>query len=288
MISWPNLTQTMQSAASVGRTARLLAVAGAVSLAAGLFLIVDATMTLGKATAVEARIRAAAEQTPRAQLGISHDDIVRMFNEIYYNSGISDSVTWLDVLALQNPPDMWAIQEVITEVQPDYFVESGTFHGGSALFFAMVMDALGGPGKVLTIDVDPHAEEAERYAVFRKRVEVFAGSSTDDAIVDKIRERTKGKRVIVMLDSDHHRDNVLRELEVYGPMVSPGSYLIVQDTNLNGHPVKPRFGPGPWDAVQQYLPAHPEFTVDRAREKFMVTFTPSGFLRKRSEKDGGT
>ena len=85
---------------------------------------------------------------------------------------------------------------------------------------------------------------------------------------------------MVILDSDHTRDHVLRELELYAPLVTPGSYLVVEDTNINGHPVAPEFGPGPMEAVEAFLETTDEFEVDRAREKLMLTFNPSGYLRR--------
>ena len=83
-----------------------------------------------------------------------------------------------------------------------------------------------------------------------------------------------------ILDSDHTEAHVSRELELLAPYVTPGSYLIVEDTNINGHPTYPTFGPGPYEAVSTFLRAHPEFVVDTAREKFLMTFNPGGFLRR--------
>ena len=85
---------------------------------------------------------------------------------------------------------------------------------------------------------------------------------------------------MVLLDSDHTRDHVLKELEAYSPMVTHGSYLIVEDTNLNGHPVEPEHGPGPMEALEAFLPAHPQFAHDTAMDKFLLTFNPRGFLKR--------
>ena len=97
-----------------------------------------------------------------------------------------------------------------------------------------------------------------------------------------VRERAAGKSVMVILDSDHTRDHVLAELRAYAPIVTPGQYLVVEDSNINGHPVFPGFGPGPMEALQAFLAETGEFEVDRSREKFLVTFNPGGYLRKRS------
>ena len=86
---------------------------------------------------------------------------------------------------------------------------------------------------------------------------------------------------MVVLDSNHSRDHVLRELEVYGPLVTPGCYLVVEDTNVNGHPVLPDHGPGPMEAVEEFLATTDDFEVDRGRENRLLSFNPSGYLRRR-------
>ena len=85
---------------------------------------------------------------------------------------------------------------------------------------------------------------------------------------------------MVILDSDHSCEHVLSELRLYAPLVSPGSSLVVEDTNINGHPVDPRFGAGPHEALELFLPEHPEFSRDAGCEKFYLTFNPGGFLRR--------
>jgi cephalosporin hydroxylase len=85
---------------------------------------------------------------------------------------------------------------------------------------------------------------------------------------------------MVILDSDHSREHVLAELETWHSRVSVGSYLVVEDTNINGHPVTEHLGPGPWEAVAEWLPAHPGFRSDAGREKFFLTFNPRGYLKR--------
>jgi cephalosporin hydroxylase len=85
---------------------------------------------------------------------------------------------------------------------------------------------------------------------------------------------------MVVLDSDHHKDHVLEELRLYSPLVSVGQYLIVEDTHFNGHPILKNFGPGPWEAVEEFLRERPDFAVDSSREKYGMTFNPHGYLRR--------
>jgi len=86
---------------------------------------------------------------------------------------------------------------------------------------------------------------------------------------------------MVILDSDHSKGHVLSELKIYSKFVTKGSYIIVEDTNINNHPVFPDFGPGPMEAVEEFLKENKDFSVDRSREKFYLTFNPKGFLQKR-------
>ena len=87
----------------------------------------------------------------------------------------------------------------------------------------------------------------------------------------------QGKKVLVILDSDHSKKHVLEEINIYGPMVTVGSYMIVQDTNINGHPVYPEFGPGPWEALDEFLSSNRQFQSDKNCERLMFTMHPRGY-----------
>jgi len=113
------------------------------------------------------------------------------------------------------------------------------------------------------------------------RISYVLGSSTEPHVVATVRRRaSRASSVLVILDSDHRAEHVLQELRHYAPLVTPGSYVIVEDTNVNGHPIEPGYGPGPKEAIDLFLREDPSFTVDHGREKFYLSFNPSGFLRK--------
>jgi cephalosporin hydroxylase len=152
--------------------------------------------------------------------------------------------------------------------------------GGTTLFYATVLEKVNQNGKVITIDVDPRVEEASKLKIFKERVEVIKGSSVSPEVIDKIDKRVKNKKIIVMLDSLHTKEHVLKELNLYSNFVSLNSYIIVQDTNLNGHPVASDFGPGPMEAVEEFLKTNKHFKIDHSREKFLLTFYPSGYLKR--------
>lgn len=204
--------------------------------------------------------------------------IADQFHELYYESWVWRNTYWLGVETLKCPLDLWVYQEILFELRPRSIVECGTAAGGSALFLACMCDLLGG-GEVVTVDV---AERPDRPA--HDRITYLHGSSVAEDVVGRVKEAVRGDGpVLVILDSDHGREHVLRELRVYGEIVTPGSYLIVEDTNVNGHPVSELHGPGPMEAVEQFLSETDQFAPDREREKFFLTFNPKGFLKKREK-----
>jgi cephalosporin hydroxylase len=205
----------------------------------------------------------------------SSKKIVDDFHELYHESQGStwNNTFWRGVRTQKLPLDAWIFQEIIHETQPDVIVEAGTFMGGSAYFMASLMDLIG-KGRVITIDIEDHPGKPRHH-----RITYLIGSSTSEEMVARVRSLIgKDETVMVVLDSDHRAEHVLNELRIYGPMVTVGNYLIAEDTNVNGHPVKPDFGPGPWEAVQTFLKENQAFTVDSRREKLLLTFNPGGYL----------
>jgi cephalosporin hydroxylase len=216
----------------------------------------------------------------KSEKGLDEAELIRRFNHLHYDSNEWRHNSWLGVPSQQNPCDMWMMQEIISEVKPDVIVETGTMKGGSSLYFAMLLEQLNENGKVITVDINPQVEEALKHEIFRKRVEVIAGDSVSPETISRIAEQVKGRRCIVMLDSLHTKEHVLKELRLYSPFVSTNSYLIVQDTNINGHPAVPEYGPGPMEAVVEFMKDNKDFEIDRSRERQLLTYFPMGFLRR--------
>ena len=218
---------------------------------------------------------------PAATAEISNQELVDRFHRYYYQSSERtwSNMRWLGVPTLKMPLDMWIYQEILYEVKPDVLIECGTYNGGSALYFASMMDLIK-KGRVITIDIEPKPNLPKH-----PRINYLLGSSISPEIVAKVRSLIKpGETVMVSLDSNHSKAHVLAELKTYADLVSVRSYLVVEDTNINGHPVYPEFGPGPMEALNEFLPDHKNFTIDKEREKFFVSFNPSGYLKKVSAK----
>jgi cephalosporin hydroxylase len=184
--------------------------------------------------------------------------------------------TWFGQRIWQNPLDLWTIQETITEIRPALLIESGTNRGGSALFYAALFDLMD-HGEVLTLDIQ------KLHNLTHKRVQFLVGSSVDEAMMAQVRGRaaaTEGP-IMVILDSDHRESHVFREMELYGPLVTAGSFMLVQDGVIDLLPFGRGDRPGPLPAIRRFLGGHAEFEVDRERcERFLITHHPMGWLRR--------
>lgn len=198
----------------------------------------------------------------------------------FYDTGVWKTMHYRGVRILKVPSDLWNYQEIFVEHGVEWVVETGTRHGGSALFFADLLLLNGTPGRVISIDVDRAANAVTQHP----RIDFVLGDSGSDELAEELRRRLPDGRgpVFMILDSDHSKAHVLRELRALVPLLRKGDYLVVEDTCINGHPVRPGFGPGPYEALEEFLSQHPgAFTHDTAREKkFGFTAAPIGYLVK--------
>jgi cephalosporin hydroxylase len=203
--------------------------------------------------------------------------VARMYHhDLIAKTGNFASTTWLGTPIWQNVLDLWTIQETMAEVRPALLIETGTNRGGSALFYANVMDLLG-HGRVLTIDIE------RLHALDHPRIEFVQGDSVSDAVVARARAAAEDADgpVMVILDGDHSRDHVARELELYAPLVTRGSLLLSQDGIIDESPFFRDTRPGPLPANREFLRRHPEFEHDRElNERFLLTHHPLGWLRR--------
>lgn len=201
--------------------------------------------------------------------------IVDKFHELYYyrKAQTWNDTSWLGVPTQKCPLDLWIYQEILGDVRPRWIIETGTAAGGSALFLASICDLIG-HGSVISIDIRPASPLPAH-----PRIRFITGNSVAPQTVELVRQTIgPDAPVLVILDSDHHCDHVREELRLYSPFVTPDSYLIVEDTNLNGHPVAPEFGPGPREASLEFLRQAPLFAPDRRREKFLISANIGGYL----------
>jgi len=204
----------------------------------------------------------------------------RPAEEVFYQRLIDRTenfanLTWMGRRIWQSPLDLWTIQETLAAVRPALLIETGTNKGGSAEYYAYLFDRLG-YGQIVTMDV------AVLHKLSHPRVRFLLGSSTDPSLVNVVRDEAAkvDGPVMVILDSDHSKAHVLAEMEAYGPMVTVGSYLHVQD-GITDHGFFGDAAPSSLRAIETFVPRHPEFVIDHEKcERFIVTHHPSGWLKR--------
>jgi cephalosporin hydroxylase len=201
----------------------------------------------------------------------------------YYYSTVWTTTCWAGVKVEKPVCDLWNYQEIIFDLKPNLIVEFGTLFGGSALFLSSVLRQLGRRYRVLSVDINhdsvsPKAREDPN-------IDLMLSSSTSPDVARRINELCVDYPgpTFAILDSDHHKNHVFAEMLLLRPILKTGDYLVVEDGNINGHPVLPAWGEGPYEALQEYFTKYPDdYKRDRAREhKFDFTFAPAGFLIRR-------
>jgi len=202
---------------------------------------------------------------------------IRAFNALYYQMHVQTwcNTKWMGVPLCKAPTDLWIYQELIVAIKPDLIIETGTLAGGSALYLRDMMRADNNYGHVISIDIDM-SNVQERAKV--DGIKFYNASSVDYDTLAFIRAHIAAyncKKVMVILDSNHEKEHVLQELNMYAQFVSIGSALIVEDTNNH---------PGPLAAVEEWFIDHEEremlFRKDYMCEKFMLTFNRDGYYER--------
>ena len=210
---------------------------------------------------------------------VEYADVIADFHRAWFASRQTVAMTFYEgIPVLKNPLDLWIVQEIIWDLKPTLIIETGTAFGGSALYYARQLDRLG-VGHVVSIDIDPAATLPKH-----DRITYVTGNSVAPEMIDAVAQCCyTHPRVMVVLDSDHSKEHVLRELDEYSPFVSDDQFLIVEDTNINGRPVQIDWkgGPGPGPAVDEWLPKHDDFERAVLAERYMLTCHPGGWLRRR-------
>ncbi|MFL5763454.1 MAG: cephalosporin hydroxylase family protein [Bacteroidia bacterium] len=196
--------------------------------------------------------------------------------------------SWMGRPIIQYPEDIMALQEIIMETKPDVIIETGIAHGGSIIFSSSMLELLGGDRIVIGIDIDirEHNRKEIEMHPMAKRVTMLEGSSIDETLVEKVKQLCKPyKKIMVCLDSNHTHEHVLRELQLYSPLVSKDCYLVVLDTFVQDMPEK-FFENRPWDvgnnpktAVWEFLETNKDFSIDESlNNKLLISVAPDGYL----------
>lgn len=211
-------------------------------------------------------------------------EVVNRFSRLYYDDPHTwPDTRWMGVLLQKYPTDLIIYAEIIHQTKPDLIIETGTAMGGSALFLAHMCDIV---GNGLVVSIDNH--KASDYGYIKpehSRIKYIEETDSTDGeklglLIAQLARFLSLSSCMVILDSDHTKTHVLKELEFYHPFVTSGCYLIVEDTNLNSVEAQPDYGAGPREALNEWMPRHPEFQVDQWCNRFILTAHPGGYLKR--------
>ena len=224
----------------------------------------------------------------------SFDILARLWTEIGWVRKYSYAFSWMGRPIIQLPDDMVRTQEAIWQIKPDVIVETGVAHGGSLVFYASVLSAMGA-GRVIGVDIEirPHNAAAIVAHPLYDRITLIEGSSTSTDTLSRVRSLIQpSEKVMVILDSNHSKDHVARELAAYGDLVTPGSYMLVEDGIMQHVAGMPRTGAdwswnNPQSAITDFLATRSDFVTmkpprpfDESQEVPDCTHHPNGWLRR--------
>lgn len=225
------------------------------------------------------------------------ETISRLWLKVGWNEKYPYTFSWFGRPVIQLPEDMIRIQEVIYRIQPDVIIETGVAHGGSIIFYASICKAIG-KGRVIGVDIEirPHNRQAiESHELF-PLITLIEGSSIDESVVEEVKKLINpGEKVLVILDSKHTKQHVLDELDAYGQLVTPGSYIVATDGSMRDLHDVPRGNPewltdNPAQAATEFAELHQEFVLEQLQWPFNeseltqdITHWPNAWLRKASD-----
>lgn len=199
----------------------------------------------------------------------------------YIEKPFLKEIRWMGVNALKQVSDLWVYQEILYETKPDIVVEIGSHKGGTTLFLAHMMDILG-HGEILSLDITH-----DHFLANHPRVTKITGDCSSPEVFESVKKITSGKKTMVIHDGDHTTPAVLRDLQLYAPLVTEGQYFIVEDGHVDVfNPARVKasnLSDGPMKAVLQYLEKNAgQFEIDDSKERFLLTFNPRGYLKRLS------
>lgn len=216
-------------------------------------------------------------------LGLFAKVVVPCFHYVWYSS----PTTWTQNRFLgypiwQCPLDLQLYQELLFRLHPSYVIQTGVAEGGSLLYFATMLDLIKAPNNALVIGIDIRLTDSAK-TLTHPRIRLIESSSTSAEVIAQVTTMVNGlpENGMVVLDSDHSRDHVFREMQLYQKFVGVNSYMVVEDTNINGHPVAPRSGPGPLEAVRIFMQESRDFVADDALwQRNLLSFHHHGWLKR--------
>ena len=229
------------------------------------------------------------------------DKVINDFHVVTAPLKYAYNFDWLGRPVIQLPQDIVMMQDILWKVKPDLIIETGVARGGSLIFYSSILSLIdlaeskmginkSVDSEVWGIDIKVHTENKEAIFAhpFSDKIKIFEESSTNIGLVENLRLKSKKfNRILVILDSDHTANHVLKELELYSPFVSVGRYCVVFDSTIEDLPEKQfrdrDWGPGnsPRTAANKFLETHSNFEVDNDLDsKLLITAASGGFLKR--------
>jgi cephalosporin hydroxylase len=212
-----------------------------------------------------------------------------------WNQKYSYTFTWLGRPIIQHPEDLIRLQEVIFTLRPDVIIETGVAHGGSLIFYASLFKAIGHQGRVVGIDIEirPQNRKALEEHELASYISLVEGDSTGPDVVKRARRFVRpDDKVMVILDSNHTKAHVTKELDAYAPLVSPGSYIVATDGIMGLVHDTPR-GRSEWDhdnpteAAIEFAERQSDFVLEEPKWRFneseldrTITAWPGAWLKR--------
>ena len=210
----------------------------------------------------------------------SPSEVIDAFHRLYYNFYGWNKDSYLGYPIQQCPFDIQVYQELVFKVRPRFIIQTGVAGGGSALFLATLLDLIGMDQSSVVIGIDISLSPEAR-TLRHPRIRLVEGSSTSAETIKAVESCLPDTGGMVSLDSDHSAGHGTDELRIYRKYVGIGSYLVVEDTNINGHPVLPGFGPGPLEAVDAFLQEDHRFVRDeQVWLRNLFSFHQHGWLKR--------
>lgn len=203
-----------------------------------------------------------------SDLTLSREFLMRV-QEAKWNRG-DGGVHWRGIPLIKDPFDLALCPLLLWELKPRTVIEIGSFQGGSALWFADLLDAMRvGPFHVYSFDIDPGQVKVKNDSRITFRCCDSMFPSTIDAEV-----LAKAPHPWLVIEDAHV--NVKAVLTHLNQSMRSGDYLVVEDTCY----IREKH-----EALSEFARAHPaQFQVDtRFTDLFGYngTFNFNGYLRKR-------
>ncbi len=233
------------------------------------------------------------------KISVSDPKSFKLISDLWLRSGWDTKYvygfSWLGRPIIQLPEDIIRIQELIYQIKPDVIIETGVAHGGSLVFYASLCNAIG-KGKVIGIDIEirAHNKKALNEHILKKFITLVEGSSIDEAVFSELNTHINNlDSVLVILDSNHSKEHVYQELNIYSKLIKSGGYIVACDGIMKQVKGAPRTNDdwdwnNPIEAINDFVSVNKEFEVVEPKWPFnegsvheRVTYWPQAYLRKK-------